>query len=162
MKYYSNKIQTVFLVLLSLFFSFSIINAGETQVDDIIGVWAIEEDGETVEKIEIYKCGELYCGKIVWIKQTDSTGTLPLDEKNKNKELRTRQLFGLVIMKNFKFDGKNSWKDGKLYAYRKGRTVSPKLTLIDDQHLKIQVKILFIKKSFVWKRVLPNKESGRN
>ena len=153
---YKNNIHALAIVLLGLFFLFSSINAVEIQPDDIIGVWAIEEDGEIVEKIEIYKCGDLYCGKIIWIKQSDTTGTLAVDTKNKKKELRTRQLLGLEVLKDYKFDGKNSWKDGKFYAYRKGRTVSPKLTLIDEQHLKIQVKILFVKKSFIWKRVLLN------
>ena len=121
--------------------------------DDILGIWLIEEDGEPIEKIEISKCGDMYCGKIIWIKQMDTTGNPIVDKKNKKKELRNRPLLGLDVLKNYKFDGKDTWQDGEFYAHRKGKTVSPKLTLIDKQHLRIQVKILFVKKSFVWKRV---------
>ncbi len=134
------------------------ISAAVPEADDIIGVWLIEDKGEVVEKIEIYKCDELFCGKIIWIKQTDSTETVMVDKKNKDKKLRNRPLLGLEVLKNYKFDGKNTWRDGKFYAHRKGRTVSPKLTLIDENHLKIQVKILFVKKSFVWKRELSKQE----
>ena len=120
--------------------------------DQITGIWLIEEDGETVEKIEIYKRDGLYFGTIIWIRPSDSTGDPAVDKKNKTKELRNRPLLGLEVMKGFAFDGKETWRDGKVYAHRKGKTVSPKLTLVDEDHLKIQVKLLFVKKSFVWQR----------
>lgn len=155
---YKYSIRAVTLILLFMLFTFPLISAVESKQDDIIGVWLIEDKGEVVEKIEIYKCGEMYCGKIIWIKKTDSTETIVVDKKNKNKDLRNRPLLGLEVLKNYKFDGKSTWRNGKFYAHRKGRTVSPKLTLIDKNHLKIQVKILFVKKSFVWKRELLKQE----
>ncbi len=147
------KIKLTTLLLLTLLFSFSILNATDVKPDDIIGTWLIEEDDKPIEKIEIYKTNDLFFGKIVWMYQEDSTASPLLDIKNGKKELKNRQLLGLEILKNYKFDGKKTWKDGKLYAHRKGRTVSPKLTLIDYNHLKVQVKILFIKKTFTWTRV---------
>jgi uncharacterized protein (DUF2147 family) len=140
--------------VLCLLFIFSAAAADEVKPDDIVGVWLIEEDGEAVEKVEIYRCGGMYCGKIVWLKSQEGTDTPVTDEKNKSEELRDRPLLGLEVLQGYEFDGENSWHDGNFYAYRKGKTVSPKLTLVDGNHLKIQVKILFIKKSFVWKRVL--------
>ncbi len=148
-----NSISAVTVILCYILLSFSMISAGETKPDDIIGVWVIEENGKPVEKIEIYKCGDRYCGKIVWIKQSDTTGNPLVDNKNKKKELRSRPLLGLEVLKDYRFDGKDTWRGGELYAHRKGKTVSPKLTLIDKRHLKIQIKFLFVKKSFVWKRV---------
>lgn len=135
------------------------VSSQKVQADDIVGTWIIEEDGEPTEKIEIYKCDSLYCGKIVWLNNPDSSEGPALDKKNKNRELRDRPLIELEIMRNFRFNGKNRWDDGALYAHRKGRTVSPKLTLIDKNHLKIEVKILFLKKSFVWKRLLQGQDS---
>ncbi len=144
-----------------LFLSFQVVllllpavRAGEISADDILGTWVVEEDGEDVEKIEIYKSGEKYFGKIVWLKEEETTGENVLDKKNKNKALRNRPLLGLEVLKGYIFDGKDSWHDGEFYAYRKGRTVSPKLTLLDSLNLRIQVKILFVKKSFIWKRVV--------
>lgn len=151
-------IRRALIVLLLLFVGVpSGVCAQEVQADDIVGTWLIEEDGKPVEKIEVYKCDSLYCGKIVWISNPDSSHTPALDKKNKNEEMRNRPLLGLEILRSYKFDGEDCWKDGKLYAHRKGKTVSPKLTLIDKDHLKIEIKLLFFKKSFTWKR-LPAKQ----
>ena len=100
-------------ILLCIILTFATVHAVETQPDDIIGVWLVEEDGELVEKIEIFKCDDEYCGKIVWIKQSDSTGRVAVDSKNKKKELRTRPLLGLDVLKGYKSDGQDSWRDGE-------------------------------------------------
>ena len=147
------SISIISVILFFMLFSFSLISAGEANQDDIIGVWLIEEKGEPSEKIAIYKCGDKYCGKIIWIKQSDTTDIPPVDEKNKKKELRNRPLLGLEVLEDYKFDGKKTWRGGKFYAYRKGRTVSPKLTLIDKNRLQIQIKFLFVKKSIILERV---------
>ncbi len=117
-----------------------------------MGIWLLQEEGQTVEKVQIYPCDESYCGKIVWLRSQQGTDIPVTDQKNKSAELRGRPLMGLEVLQGYKFDGEQSWRGGKFYAYRKGRTVSPQLTLIDADHLKIQVKILFVKKSFVWQR----------
>ena len=140
--------------ILCLLFFFTAAAADEVNPDDIIGIWLIEEDGEAVEKVEIYRCQEKYCGKIVWLKSQEGTDVPVTDEKNKSEDLRDRPLLGLEVMRDYEFDGESTWREGEFYAYRKGKTVSPKLTLIDENHLKIQIKILFLKKSFEWKRVL--------
>lgn len=151
-----NTLQTRITVMsiLCLLFFFSVATASEVKPDDIVGVWLIEEDGEAVEKVEIYRCEEKYCGKIVWLKSQEATDNPVTDEKNKSEELRNRPLLGLEVLQGYEFDGESTWRDGKFYAHRKGKTVSPKMTLIDKNQLKIQVKILFVKKSFVWKRFL--------
>ncbi|MBN4056817.1 DUF2147 domain-containing protein [bacterium AH-315-J21] len=158
-----SMIVRAFGLLLGILLLFSTVNASETKPDDIVGIWLIEEGGETVEKIEIYTCGEMYCGTIVWIKPSEGTGKteeIRRDEKNKKKELRSRPLLGLEALKDYKFDGKDSWRDGEFYAHRKGKTVSPTLTLIDDDRLRIQIKFLFVKKSFIWKRDVSSEQDN--
>ena len=150
----NSKTRITAMSVLCLLFFFSVATADEVKPDDIVGIWLIEEDGEAVEQVEIYRFEEKYCGKIVWLKSQEATDIPVTDEKNKSEELRNRPLLGLVVMQGYEFDGESVWRDGEFYAYRKGKTVSPKLTLIDENHLKIQIKILFLKKSFVWKRVL--------
>jgi len=151
-----NTLQTriTAVSILCLLFFFSVATATEVKPDNIVGVWLIEEDGEAVEKVEIYRCEEKYCGKIVWLKSQEATDNPVTDEKNKSEDLRNRPLLGLEVLQGYEFDGESTWRGGKFYAHRKGKTVSPKLTLIDENQLKIQVKILFVKKSFVWKRFL--------
>lgn len=123
------------------------------QADDIVGVWIVETEQKASEHIEIYQRDGLYFGKIVWAQSPDESTSPALDLKNKNEELRSRPLVGMEILWGYKFDGEDSWQDGEFYAYKKGKTASPKLTLVDADHLKIQVKILLFKKTFVWPRL---------
>lgn len=147
-----NKIVLWTLLLLIVGLS-SGLSAQESSSDDIVGTWLIEEDSKPVEQVEIYKRDSTYCGRIVWISNSDSAESLALDTRNRSSELRNRPLLGLEVLKSFKFDGKNTWKDGELYAHRKGRTVSPVLTLISENELSIEITLLFIRKSVVWKRL---------
>jgi len=149
------KFSFAITLLLGMVLGLSSSIAEETNPDGIIGVWIIEREDDPSEKIEIYSRDGLYYGKIIWIEPNGSIDEPHLDIKNKDEELRNRPLLGLEIMKNFKFDGDKTWKDGKFYAHTRGKTVSPKLSLVDKDHLKIQVKILFVKKSFVWERAEP-------
>lgn len=128
-------------------------HAGEIEQNDIVGVWILEKDDAAAEHIEIYEYDGLYFGKIIWLKSAEESSEPLLDVKNKKEELRSRPLLNLEIMKDYKFNGEDTWKDGKFYAHQRGKSVSPKFTLIDANQLKIQVKILFIKKSFTWYRL---------
>lgn len=144
---------SLLVILLYLFVGIPSIQAEDVKPDDVIGVWSVETDEEATEHIEIYQRDGLYFGKIIWAKSPEDSSGPALDVKNKKEELRSRSLVGLEIIRDYKFNGEDSWEDGEFYAYKKGRTASPKLTLIDEDHLKIQVKILLFKKTFVWPRV---------
>src|SRR4030042_7035085 len=71
--------------------------------DDILGVWNTEERDA---KIEIYKCGIKYCGKIVWLQdptypagsKEGTPGTPMLDHSNPNPELGKNPLIGLPTL----------------------------------------------------------------
>jgi len=58
--------------------------------DDILGVWNNQEKDA---KIEIQKCGEKYCGKIVWLKEPNypegSKDGLPGSPKTDHNNPRT-------------------------------------------------------------------------
>ena len=69
-------------------------------LDDIIGVWNTKERDA---KIEIYKCGIKYCGKIAWLKEPNypagskegTPDTPMLDHNNPDPNLRKTPLIGL-------------------------------------------------------------------
>jgi len=111
--------------------------------DDILGVWLTE--GKDAN-IEIYKCGEKYCGNIVWIIEpnypADSKegipGTPVLDLNNPNPKLRKTPLIGLQILYNFTYAGDNKWTDGKIYNPDNGRTYSSKMRLVSANELKVR------------------------
>ena len=55
-----------YLLLVSLFISWFAYS--QKNADDIVGTWY---NGEKSSKIKIEKCGNKYCGKIVWLKKDD-------------------------------------------------------------------------------------------
>ncbi len=98
-------------------------------------------------RVLIYKQQEKYYGKITW-----GSGSSTKDEKNPKTELRSRDLVGLVILNNFKFDGDDTWYDGSIYDPREGKTYSCKMTLKDASRLSIRgyVGISLFGRSEVW------------
>lgn len=90
--------------------------------DEIIGVWLNEEKDA---KIQIYKVGQQFVGKLVWMKEPmQEDGKTPKrDVNNPKSELRNRALQNLVLLTGFQFkDG--MWDDGKIYDPKSGKTYS--------------------------------------
>ena len=70
----------------------------QSQSDAILGVW-LEEEKQS--KIEIYKKGNSFFGKIIWLKEPlDENGQVKLDKENPNPSLRKNPINGLIILKD--------------------------------------------------------------
>lgn len=143
----------IILILLPLTISFStekiILNEG----DQILGTWEIL-DGETHFEVTRDE-NNLYQGKITWLKEPlNEDGKPKLDTENSDKKLRKRQLLGINFLSNFKYIGDNRWEKGVLYGFKRGKTLEPKLSLIDSNTMKVEAEIFFFTKTFEWKRVI--------
>ena len=92
--------------------------------DEIIGqYWTENQEG----KIAVYKCGEKYCGKIVWRKD------IRKDTENPDPKLRSRSLVGIEFMKGFRYDeSKLVWNGGTVYSIDNGNTYKGKMWLEND------------------------------
>jgi uncharacterized protein (DUF2147 family) len=121
--------------------------------DEILGKWwNHEKDAHIV----IYKCGNEYCGKIVWLKEPlDEDGKPKRDKNNPDESLRSRPTLGLDILSGFVFEKDRTWEDGTIYNPRDGKTYSCYLTLLDDNKLKVRgfIGISLIGKTQYWERV---------
>jgi uncharacterized protein (DUF2147 family) len=127
----------------------------------IIGTWISEAKDA---KIEIYKCGNKYCGKIVWMdapyyaaEDTEGIlGELKLDIKNPNPALRNRPILGLQILSDFAFSAANDWSGGKgkVYDPENGKTYSATMSLADPDHLYLRGYIIIplFGRTAVWTR----------
>lgn len=109
---------------LSILFTFCTFWAySQTASDQILGEWLSEpKDG----KIQIFKQGDLYFGKISWSKTPGKK-----DVNNPDASLRSKELLGQVILKNFKFTG-HSWEKGTIYDPHSGKTYDCILKLRDQ------------------------------
>ena len=141
------------VLALSIVASSALAESADSAANRIVGQWLIEEDGEPMEVIEIYPCGEEFCGKVIWTANFEGPEEEARDVNNPDEKLRDRSLLGLEVLTGYTYQGDNSWQEGKLYVHRKGKTLSPKFALVSQDTLKAQVKFLFITKSFDWVRV---------
>lgn len=89
--------------------------------DAVLGeYWNEEKDG----KFAIYKCGEAYCGKIVWRAEVQK------DIENPDPKLRDRNIIGVEFIKNFKYQkNKKQWTGGTVYSFDNGNTYKGKMWL---------------------------------
>lgn len=141
--------KTIALVMLFTVISISGIAQNK---DAVIGKW-MNSTGEA--HIDIYKKGEKYFGKIVWLKESKGEqGIVKTDLKNPVESLRSKPILGLEILKGFVYeDGK--WTDGKIYDPKSGKTYSCNMTLKSNSDLNIRgyIGISLIGRTDVWKKV---------
>lgn len=137
----------LFLVLTSL-----TMGATVKDTDSILGVWLT---GEGKAQIEIYKKGNKYFGKIVWmIEPLEADGSTKKDNNNPDEKLRNRTIQGLEILRAFEYEGDNEWVDGKIYDPESGSDYSCKMTLRKDGKLDVRgfIGISLFGRTDVWTR----------
>jgi uncharacterized protein (DUF2147 family) len=142
------------ILLISL--SFFVINSnslfGQIKEDDIIGFWLTH--GDKPAKVQVYKTGNQYTGKIVWLQFPQENGKPKMDDQNPDESKRSQPLVGLVIMNGFTFDNDTEWNDGKIYDPQNGKTYSCYLTLKDKNTLKVRgyIGISLLGRTDYWTR----------
>ncbi len=128
------------------------ITSASTNPDDIVGIW-LNTSGQG--QIQIYKEGDKYFGKLVWLKEPNNTkGTPKMDVNNPDEKLRTNPLLGLIILRNFKYDD-GEWNGGRIYDPQNGKDYKCYLKLKDAKTLNVRGYIGFslLGRTEVWTRV---------
>ncbi|UOG77011.1 DUF2147 domain-containing protein [Hymenobacter tibetensis] len=119
-----------------------------------LGVWA-DDSGDS--HIELYRCGEELCGRLVWLRQpTDANGKPRLDERNPKEERRTQPLHNLTVLQHLRYSPENErWEGGEIYDPENGRTYSCYVGAAGKDRLEVKGYIGFsmIGKSHYWQRV---------
>lgn len=118
----------------TLFFTFAM--AFMFAQSNVEGVWY---NTSKTGKVKIFKKGDAYYGKIVWLKEplSETTGKPKTDENNPNSKYRNNPIIGLEVLKNFTYeDGK--FVDGTIYDPENGKTYKCKMTLTDDNNLDVR------------------------
>ncbi len=128
--------KKISLVLSCLLFSI-LIYAQELSIE---GMWYTSEKDAVVE---IFKDGNKFSGKTVWMKEPfDKNGNPKLDKKNPDNNLTKRKRMGLKIMKGFVYKGNNIWDEGTIYKPANGKTYGGKATLVNKNTLRLKGYIL--------------------
>jgi len=121
----------------------------QVKADDIVGVWLT--GGKEPAKIQIYKSGPKYYGKIAWLKNPTENGKPKVDSKNPDKSKQSQPVMGLTILKDFSFDT-DEWNDGTIYDPESGKTYSCHMTLKDKNTLKVRgyIGISLLGRTEIW------------
>ena len=124
----------------------------QSKADDILGVWW---NAEKTSKIEVYKTGDKYFGKIVHLESpNDANGKPRVDKDTPDAKLKSRPLMGLVILNNMKYDGDGEYEDGQIYDPKSGKTYSANAKLVNKNKLDLRgyVGISLIGRTSTWTR----------
>ena len=117
--------------------------------DKIIGIWLNEDK---TNKIEIYKAGDTYSGKIAWLAKIESNPNLhPKDKNNPNTELRDRDILGMNIITGLQYST-GKWANGTIYTPKRGMYADCKVELLSNGQLKIIVSKSGFTKTQIWTR----------
>ncbi len=149
--------RAVFIPLLSLLLLASFAFAADE--DKIVGLWSTPRNDC---KIEIFKNGSKYCGRIAWLKEplypSDDDGGMAgrpvVDRENPNPNLRSRSLIGLQLIEGLTYIGKNVWEKGTIYNPDNGKTYKCKMILSALNRLEVRgfVGIPLLGATSIWTR----------
>ncbi len=137
-------------IVLSLLVIFTI-SAGAVMAGDpdtVLGNWLVAaKDGQ----VNIFKCGNKYCGRIVWLKDP-----FELDKNNPDPNRQKEKLMGKLMLLNFVYDD-TEWEDGTIYDPGNGKTYSCKMWLEGKNKLWVKgyIGISLIGRKELWTRVIP-------
>lgn len=124
--------STTLFILSLLISSFT----NSEKADAIIGKWLTA--GEDNAKVEIFKSGSKYYGKIIWLQNPIRDGEKALDKKNPDKKKRNNPIIGLQIISGFEYNAEeNVWENGKIYDPESGKTYS---CTIKKENNKLKVR----------------------
>jgi len=128
--------------------------SGINEKNLILGIWLT---GEEKAKVEIYKCGDKYCGKLVWLRDPNyDDGTAKHDKNNPDESLQQRRILGLNILTDFEYDEDLEWEDGEIYDPDNGKLYSCVINLDEDDHKILNVRgyvgISLFGRTDVWTR----------
>ncbi|NOX18551.1 MAG: DUF2147 domain-containing protein [Chlorobi bacterium] len=140
-------------ILLLIFLGFAGLAPAQVpanKADAIVGTWLMPDD-EGI--IEIFKDGEYYNGKILWMREKEEDGSPLKDKENPVDSLRNRPVEGLQVMNGFKYEGENAWSGGTFYAAKKGKVVEPEFVLEDKNRLNIEISMFIFSISIELTRV---------
>jgi uncharacterized protein (DUF2147 family) len=121
--------------------------------DAVVGVWKTG-DGNAI--VRIYKSGENYQGKIVWLKEPidPETGKPKIDKNNATETSKSRPVLGMVNIWGFKFIEKNLWDEGNIYDPKSGNTYSCTIKMTNANSLEVRgyIGVSLIGRTDVWTR----------
>jgi len=130
------RILCIVIVISLIIFPCLAIQTTKLPGDSILGTWQTEVQDA---KIQVYRIGNVYYGKIIWLEHKDVPQNVPwLDSRNPNPTLRNRTRENIVAMTGMVYSGDNKYSNGNIYYPTNGKTYCCCATLVDYNSLNIR------------------------
>ena len=149
----TGRVKGMAVMVLPLLVSVAGVHA-QAKADDITGIWLTH--GDKPARIQIYKTGTKYYGKIIFLQFPTENGRPLVDKNNPDQAKQGQPVLGLEILNGFEFD-KDEWDGGHIYDPESGKTYSCTLSLKDPHTLKVRgyVGISMFGRTEIWTWVSP-------
>jgi len=121
------------------------------KADDVAGNWYTAQNKA---KVQIYRSGNKFFGKITWLKEPNNPDGKPkVDKNNPDASKRANPIVGLQILSGFVFED-DEWVSGDIYDPENGKTYSCKMSMPDKNTLKVRgyIGISLFGRTETWKR----------
>lgn len=132
---------------------FTSVSSFSQESDDLLGIWQSEHGSV---RIQVYKSGNSYDGKLVWLKEdTDESGKPKKDINNPSGTVKSPPVKGLEVLSGFSYKNAGVWEGGTVYDPRSGNKYSCKLSMSRSDRLEVRAfkGISLIGKTQIWSRV---------
>ena len=132
--------------------------ASEPDPSGVLGNWMAESEKIA---IDIYRCEDELCGKVIWIvKPYGKDGKFKRDKRNPDPSLRHRPYCGIEVIRGLNGKDDHQWRGGKFYYIKKGTTYDLDIALKDEDRLEIRgyLGIRLFGKTEIWTRPDPGTE----
>jgi uncharacterized protein (DUF2147 family) len=144
---------SLFIPIVFMLSSFTNNKVANEEADAIVGIW---KTGEANALVKIYKNGDKYEGKIVWLLEPidPATNKPKLDKNNPDETKKTRPVVGMVNIYDFVYAGKKEWESGKIYDPKTGNEYKSTIKLKDANTLEVRgyIGVSLFGRTDVWKR----------
>jgi uncharacterized protein (DUF2147 family) len=140
------------ITLLGVYLCMCFLASAGPNPDDIVGLW-LNSNGQG--QIQVYKEGNKYFGKLVWLKEPNGPkGNPKLDANNPDPAQKTKPLLGAIVLRNFVYDD-GEWNRGRIYDPQNGKDYKCYMKLKNANTLSVRGYIGFslLGRTEVWTRV---------
>ena len=120
--------------------------------EDVVGHW-LTDKGQA--KIEIYKKGDKFFGKIGWLQEPNGPDGKPkVDANNPDESKKTGPILGSELLQGFTFDGEGAWTGGTIYDAESGKTYKCTIKVNDEGKLDVRgyIGVPAFGRSTLWTR----------
>lgn len=128
-------------VLFSMLMLLMVAIGAFAQADKVVGNYKAIRNGVT-SKVKVFKYNGGYRAQVTWVDNLKkSDGSIRTDEKNPDASKRKTPANQIILIDKVTFDGKDKWKDGKIYDPTSGKSYTVTLYFKDAKTLTVKGSI---------------------